>query len=329
MSHEVETMFTTGAAPWHGLGVRLQNPPTVADAIVQAGLDWTVGKVPLCRLDRAYQIGTLQESDALVPSYATVRSSDGAYLGTVGPQWTPLQNERAFAWFQPFIDSGDCSLEAAGALRGGKHVWVLAKINRDPIEISPGDGIEAYLLLSNAHDGSRVARAGFTPIRVVCQNTLSAAHVEGASRLLRIRHTANIEVALTQVRETIDVLHRSFSASVDEMRALTRVGVNVDDLRKYVNRVFRTKDSDLTETESETALKSDRLFDNIEPLFKKGRGNAGATAWDAYNSVTEYLTWQRGRNADNRLSSLWLGEAGQLADRALTEALKLATPALV
>jgi len=323
MSHEVETMFTVGAEPWHGLGVRLENPPTVADAIHRAGLNWPVEKVPLCRLDRAHLIGSTAETDAIVPSYATVRTDTGAYLGTVGPQWTPLQNVRAFEWFQPFIDSGDCSLEAAGSLREGKHVWVLAKINRDPVEVTSGDGVLAYLLLSNAHDGSRVARCGFTPVRVVCQNTLSAAHAGDASKLLRIRHTANIESALIEVRDTIDLVHRGFQASIDQMRSLARKGCNVDDLRKYVHRVFRTKDADMLETDSETALKSDRLFTAIEPMFLKGRGNKGETYWDAFNAVTEYLTWERGRTADNRMHSLWLGEAGALADRAMSEALKL------
>ena len=313
MSHEVESMFTVGAAPWHGLGVRLDNPPTVAEAIEHAGLNWNVSKVPLCRSD----------SFAQVPMFATVRSTDGAYLGTVGPQWTPLQNMQAFKWFDPFLASGECSLEAAGSLREGKHVWVLAKINRDPIAVTGDDRVEAYLLLSNAHDGSRVARAGFTPIRVVCQNTLSAAHAEGASKLLRVRHTANIDSALREVRDTINVMHGTFSATIEQMRSLTRKGCNAEDLRKYVDRVFRPKNADLLETDSERALKSDRLFDSILPLFQAGRGNAGQTYWDAFNGVTEYLTWERGRTADNRLSSLWMGEGGQLADRALSEAVKL------
>lgn len=312
MSHEVETMFTVGAAPWHGLGVRLDNPPTIRDAIVHAGLDWTVSKVPLCR----------QDSGAQVPSYATVRSSDGAYLGTVGPKWTPLQNMTAFNWFEPFVASGDASLEAAGSLNEGRHVWVLAKLNRDPVAVTADDTVAAYLLLSNAHDGSRVVRAGFTPVRVVCQNTLSAAHADGASKLLRVRHTANVDVAMREVRETVDLVHRSFAASIEQMRSLATKGCNVDDLRRYVNRVFRAKDSDLTEADGERALKSDRLFDSILPLFQKGRGNSGASYWDAFNGITEYLTWERGRTADNRMQSLWLGEGGALADKALTEALK-------
>lgn len=313
MSHAVESMMYVNETPWHGLGTKLHNPPTVREAIEAAGLDWNVIKVPLLR----------QDSFAAVPSFATVRQSDGSYLGTVGPAWTPLQNRDAFEWFQPFLSSGDASLEAAGSLHEGRHVWILAKLNRDPQIVTGSDAVEPYLLLSNAHDGSRVVSTGFTAIRVVCQNTLNAAHRKGASRLLRVKHTQNIDLAMREVRDCIDVVNRQFTASIEQMRALAQHGCNVDDLRKYVNRVFRSKDSDLTEADGERALKSDRLFDAIQPLFLKGRGNGGQTWWDAFNGITEYLTWERGRTADNRMSSLWMGDGGTLADKALSEALEM------
>jgi phage/plasmid-like protein (TIGR03299 family) len=313
MSHAVESMMYVGATPWHGLGTKLDNPPTVRDAIVAAGLDWKVGKVPLLR----------QDSYATVPMFATIRESDGSYLGTVGPSYKPLQNNDAFEWFQPFLTSGDASLEAAGSLHEGRHVWILAKLNRDPQVVTGSDSVEPYLLLSNAHDGSRVVSTGFTAIRVVCQNTLNAAHAKGASRLLRIRHTQNLDLAMREVRDTVDVVNRQFTASIEQMRTLARHGCNAEDLRKYVHRVFRSKDADITETAADTALRSDRLFDAIEPLFRAGRGNSGQTYWDAFNGITEYLSWERGRTADNRMTSLWMGDGGALADKALTEALAM------
>src|SRR5208282_996578 len=54
---------------------------------------------------------------------------------------------------------------------------------------------EKFILLSHGHDGSLAVRVGFTPIRVVCQNTLSMAHGSAASRLIRCKHTRDIHCA--------------------------------------------------------------------------------------------------------------------------------------
>ena len=93
-------------------------------------------------------------------------------LGIVGPRFAVLQNKDAFGWFQPFLDAKEAALHTAGSLRGGSRIWVLAKLNRDPLVIAAGDEVEKFILLSHGHDGRLAVRGGFTPIRVVCQNTL-------------------------------------------------------------------------------------------------------------------------------------------------------------
>src|SRR5262249_10534005 len=148
MAHLVETMAYVGRRPWHGLGVPLENPPTIAEGIRAAGLAWEVSLQPLVTAGGGRP----------VPAYATIRQSDGAILGGVGPQYQPLQNADAFQFFQPFLDAGQASLHTAGSLAGGKRVWVLVKLNRDPLTVAPGDEVEKYLLLSNSHDGTLAVR---------------------------------------------------------------------------------------------------------------------------------------------------------------------------
>src|SRR5262249_27318291 len=145
----------------------------------QAGLDWEVELFPL-----------FTATGQQVTHKAVKRSTDGKVLGVVGPRWQPLQNKDAFNWFDPFLAAGQATLEAAGSLAGGTRVWVLAKLNRDPIVVVPGDEVTKYLLLSNGHDGSLAVRCGFTPIRVVCNNTLQMAHNDRVgSQLIRFTHS--------------------------------------------------------------------------------------------------------------------------------------------
>ena len=42
MAANVESMFYTRTAPWHGLGVRVEEAPESKEALIQAGLDWKV-----------------------------------------------------------------------------------------------------------------------------------------------------------------------------------------------------------------------------------------------------------------------------------------------
>ena len=173
MPANVENMFYTGAEPWHGLGEKLEQAPTISEAITASGLDWEVGLKDLFTRDGEE-----------VPARAPERKSDHRILGDVGPRYVPLQNHEAFDWFQPFIDNGEASLHTGGSLSHGQKVWVLAQLNRDPSEIVPGDEVQKFILLSNSHDGKTAIRVGYTPIRVVCVNTLAFAHQHKESQLL-------------------------------------------------------------------------------------------------------------------------------------------------
>jgi phage/plasmid-like protein (TIGR03299 family) len=317
MAHEIESLFYVGEVPWHGLGKFLPDAPSVEDAIVCAGLDWEVQRKQL----------VIGETGAEVKAFANVRSTDSSVLGIVGPGYRPLQNKDAFGWFQPFIEDGSAVLETAGSLRKGKHVWILARIKRDPIEIVKGDPVQAYILLSNSHDGTSSIQAGYTGIRTVCANTVAAALSAADSKLVKLRHSKSAADALEQLRETMVVADREFVATTDVMKAMARKGVSVESLKKYIRVVFEPKMTLDSEEEIEEKMK--RTYAKVIPLFEKGRGNdlpgVNGTLWGAYNAVTEYLTWERGRSNDTRLESLWMGgEGAKIAQRALTEAMRIA-----
>ena len=84
-------------------------------------------------------------------------------------------------------------------------MWALAKISDGNMDVGKQDSVAHYILLSNAHDGSVAVRVGFTPIRVVCNNTLTLAHDSNASKLLRIRHTSSLHENLELVREIMNI----------------------------------------------------------------------------------------------------------------------------
>lgn len=314
MAHEVESLCFFGEVPWHGLGTPLTEDDLYdwEKASVKAGLNWEAERVPLVTADTGDKVS----------SFAIRRKSDAKILGTVGTKYTILQNRDAFKWFQPFLDAKEASLETAGSLREGSRIFVLARLNRDPIVVAAGDEVRKYILLSHSHDGSLAVRCGFTPVRCLCSNTIALAHNSGASKLLRVKHTKDLHQNLQNIREVMNLANQEFEASTEQYRLLARKSINRANLEKYVRLVFKVKEDE------DASTKMKNLMDEVTGLFEAGRGNTLAsirgTFWAAYNGVTEYLSYSRGRNADNRMNSLWFGDGQNLNRHALETALSMA-----
>jgi phage/plasmid-like protein (TIGR03299 family) len=309
MSHEFESGFFVGQAAWHSLGTVLDHPPTTAQAIIDAGLDWQVKEQPIYT----------QSEHGLSPvstHKSLVRSSDHQLLGVVSNKYHPLQNHDAFNWFDFLLHDGDVSLEAAGSLKQGKKIWVLAKVNGLTTDILHDDPVNPYLLLSNSHDGSTAIWIQFTPIRVVCANTLSYALSTResdrlASRAFRIRHQGDIQAKLSQAQLALDFARQRFAIATEEYQAMARYQLNQADLDLYLSEILDTD-----------TPQSTRAYPQIVANFQQGRGNHGRTLWDAYNGVTEWLDYQRGSDA-SRLDSSWFGASSHTRLLAHSTALAL------
>lgn len=297
---ENDTMFSVKERPWHGLGTVVENAPNIKEAIKLAGLDWTVSIRPLKTND--------EDQLSVTTHNAVVKDTTKDVLGIVGNSYKPLQNSEAFDFFEPFIDNDMATLETAGSLFNGKKVFILAKINCGLADVAQDDFIENFVLLSNSHDGSQAIRVGFTPIRVVCNNTLSSAISSNASKLIRVRHMGNVVANMEELRETMDLVNKQFLATIEQYRELTKKDINQTDLRKYVKQCFSwkpieqmIKDYDesieIEETRSKLIKRVEEIFE-LEPAHK---------VWNAYNAVNSYLNHERGKTLESRYNSTWFG----------------------
>jgi phage/plasmid-like protein (TIGR03299 family) len=299
MAHAIENrngkdcMFYVGSEPWHKLGQKLEDNPSITDAISAAGLDWEVGLKHL-----------VTEDGQPVSHKATVRKDDNKIFGVVGPRYTPLQNRDAFEVFQPLLDEGLCSLHTAGSLHGGQKVWVLAKVNSDNAEIVPGDELAKFVLLSNSHDGTTSIRFGHSFIRVVCANTMAMAHSSSASKLIRIRHTTSSKKNLGVVRDIMNVVEADFEASLEQYKFLASRQFNQADIRKYVKIVLGVDKTPEDDIKTRTKNIIDDLLGRIEGPKQRTIAGSWMAAW---MGVNEYYNHAKGRTADNRLDSLWFG----------------------
>lgn len=337
MSHGIEendTMFSVKENPWHGLGTVIDEAPSLEEGIKLAGLDWEVECTPVQVVigPSGQPMQALPEKTGEVPhgaqlvnlghfAQAVRRKDTGDILGTVGPSWHPLQNVKAFEFFGKFVSGGLAKLETAGSLFNGRRVWVLATPTKDNIvEVGDGDRVGQHILLSNSHDGRTSVRVGFTPIRVVCNNTLTMAHNNQGSRLLRIRHTCNVEEAVATASTIIDVARQQFYATADQWRRMTKIGFNEEDMTKYVIAILGRGNN-----------AGKKLIPTLWNLFRDGVGSqlktARDTLWGAYNAITEWATHHRGNgsagSAAKRLDQVHWGASQKTIQEALSVAIQI------
>ena len=196
MAHEFETGLFVQKPAWHQLGIVLEDYPNPQKAFQCSGLDWEVKKEQLL----------LPSQNLLTDRYAITRSSDNRILGYSGAKYEVYQNEKAFEWVTPLVDSGIWKIDAAGSLKMGEVCWILLK--QDEYDFIPGDTLKEYLLLTWAHNGHLTNIIQPTSIRVVCNNTLQASLSN--SNQVKIRHTSTIFQKMDYVQDLLKQSGESF-----------------------------------------------------------------------------------------------------------------------
>lgn len=306
------TTSINGNTPWGNIGnnVSDKHASDVMKAMKEAKMDWKVELEPVF----------LKDGSIVPKTQVTRRSDNNQVLGVVGDRYKILQNEDAFSWFQPFVDSHNAKITTIGSFKQGSVLFLQAEVLGQQTEVVKEDIVKSYITLAHSHDGSLSVMAGFCPVRMFCLNQLPMLKKSTTKKLLKMRHTKNLSFALDGVREIMDVANKEFVATTEQYRSLAKKGVNRKTLEEYVNLVFR-KEDDAIDKEVRKAT-----IDKIEAIFENGKGMSKSTRnyWGAFNSITEYLTWEAGRSTDSRLHSLWFGPAQSTAQRALDLALDLA-----
>lgn len=291
-------MAYAGELPWHGLGTEVSNDLSPQQMMEKAGVDWKVHEVESFVEFNGEMLKTGQKS--------LIRETDGKILTNVGKDWHPCQNETAFEFFNEYVLAGDMEMHTAGSLREGQYVWALAKV-KESFDLFGGDQVDSYMLFSNPHVYGKSIDVRFTPIRVVCNNTLTFALDTKSQRAVKVGHRAEFQPDL--VKEQLGIAHEKFAKYKEMAQFLGSKRFSVESLLQYYNEVFPlTSGQDKQEqvTAESISRQAKNAFDVLET--QPGAEFAEGTWWQAFNSVTYVTDHLQGRNADNRLHSQWFGQ---------------------
>lgn len=321
MAHELEfvngqaSMAYAGDVPWHGLGVRVPSDLTPEQMLKAAGLDWRVETFPA--------IATLADGSKIETGHsALVRDRDNKVLDVITDDWKPMQNADAFEFFNDFVAAGDMEMHTAGSLKDGKIVWALAKVH-ESFELFGGkDQVDSYLLFSNPHSYGQSIDVRFTPIRVVCNNTLTLSLNSQSKSMVKVSHRRAFDAEL--VKETLGVAKEKLDKYKEMAQYLSQKRYNEESVVDYFKRVFPvlTKKEDSEKELSKSADTALQLM-HTQPGAQFGEGSY----WQLFNTVTYMTDHIIGRSADTRLQSAWYGANKGLKTRALETAVEMADAA--
>jgi phage/plasmid-like protein (TIGR03299 family) len=310
MSHELESMMFAGATPWHGLGKKVSGLQTAEEAIAAAGLDWEVEVIPIFTNDEgAYK---------KVPDKVAIRRvKDRRVYGIATPQYTPIQNAQAFQFFDGVIGEKKAVYETAGSLRNGERIWIMANL-KGTVGVN-GDEIKRYLILMNSHDGSLALQMFFSPVRVVCMNTLRMALAQ-ASDSFYARHTIGIMLRVQSAQEILGLATKFYHDFMGQARQLAALALPAPKVTLMLNAAFKQPDSiKMEDVYNVTKIQMEKVKELIEVDRKEFPKDLHGTAWEAYNGIakyTDYYRQYRSEAKDARLRGVWFGSGSDIKKRA-------------
>ena len=319
MAHELEMidgkaqMAYVGELPWHGLGTKVDYELSPDQFQKVAGLDWEVEKQPLVTAQGV----PIKNKEALI------RTSDNTVLDVVGKGWNPVQNSEAFEFFQEYCMSGDMEMHTAGSLKDGQMVWALAK-TKESFELFNGDVTENYFLFTNPHQFGKAINIRMTPIRVVCNNTLTLSLSQNADKMVTVNHRKAFDPAA--VKEQMGIAREKMEQYKSMAQFLGGKRYTPENVIQYFNEVFGAPAKEKVEGAMPFTSRNSKLaFENLD--IQPGAEFAQGSWWTAFNSVTNMTDHLQGRSNDGRLQSAWYGRNRKVKLSALDKAIAYAEAA--
>ena len=310
---EKDSLFYAGRTPWHKLGKYVgEDVLTAQEAIIAAGLDWTVSKKSMYD-----ELGNEIVDINGRPYKRIVRDDTGDVMQIATDAYMPIQNTELFHdIFDEVVGTGCAKYEVAGSLQGGKKIWILARLKELDFNVKGKDNVQAYMLLLDSKDGSTGCQMFETPIRGVCANTVRAAVSDRRRRngaVAHFKHTKNYRNKIDAAKEIFATAREYYANYREQARMLASKQMEGLELDAFLNTLLKMNDD---EEKNSTRAKNQKQ--ELVRLFHTGMGNElpeiRGTKWAAFNAVTEYVDYERSTRGDsgNRLASSWVGSGQKM-----------------
>ena len=307
---------------------------TAQEVMECAGLNWEVQKCELVA-KMPYNENGVKHDDSFVRNlnqctpvqnaFATYRKDINYPLGIVKDKYTPVQNIDAFNFFDGAIGKDKAIWQTAGYFGHGERIFVSAKLPKN-IFVN-GDPVDNYLVFTTSHDGSSGVKILFTPIRVVCQNTLNAA-IRTTTNYVSFRHTSKVHSNLDIAAEILGICENKIDELSQQYKELAKIKMSDKEAyNAFANTILTDKEiNSIKQTGhkvEEIIFKSWRAIDDAGISMKKantlhemanyyfngiGQKEIVGNAWGVYNAVTGFYSNVDNNEGIKRMDTLLFGD---------------------
>lgn len=330
MSHEIDESTGKPAfafdaregGAWHGLGQPIPeeyatDPAKIAEIV---GAAYKVRKVPTF-----HEFGGKKN---LIPNrIALVRDDTAETLEVLSDnRYNVVQPVEYFESFRDSLEKNQLRISSAGVLKGGRIVFVNAKLDEQfSVNVMGNDKSVSYLAMGGGYDGTLASFGYVSSFRTVCWNTLSAnlAQAKGGRSLFTIPHSSIFSGAV--LGAALGLLGQEMKVRAEVFNNLAGRKATQQKVAAYFAKVM---DVDMGEGFEKLAPQTRRKLEALADAYQNGPGanlqSANGTWWGALNAVTHYvdhLAATRDTTADgperSRFASAQFGTGARLKQKAL------------
>ena len=210
----------------------------------------------------------------------------------------------------------EVDMDCVIVLSDGAKVCFTATLRGAETDIVPGDTVKRRIVGYLGHDGKTGCGAKFTNIRVVCQNTLTAALAESGAHS-SITHKNGANNNFDALVNSIDVARQDFVTECELMREFSRRSMGLQAFSEFVDEVYNIDDDQVF-----------RKRAKLDAAFLSGYGHdyAPMSVWSGINAITQVETSTRGTTAAKGRAQFARGTFGagaQISKRAFAVAAEM------
>ena len=272
---------------WHGIGTVMDADLKATEAMQIAKIAFPVNKWNLWAENP--NDGTLIKS----PNYAVVRDPthddpEHRILSVVGEQWTPLQAWELAEMIDPVSEK--YPVETVGALGNGEKIFFSLDAGDSKIA---GEDHRLYYLITDHRDGGGALQIAFTPVRVVCQNTLTVG-LSTAKVSASLSHTKTIKADAEWYTTIFHSMLNAKETVTAIMNTLAEVNVEKDDIKQIINSAYKEA-SQPRKLKLSRDIKPDDVPPHVWSKLLNDRGN-WVEEWEKRMANVENLrksAWER------------------------------------